>query len=190
MKVYDHEHVGSHPLTKHATKVTGLSVDDLLADVRVVLGEAEFPEQWVVTWSSPQIEPSAIADVRAFAILAWLFSPESEGERFDAHRDHAHQMILKEEYALGWNKAEKFRPGRRERALSPLAAWIEDYLRRNPSASNDDILRRLRYDEPEAERVDTNDPDQTGIAFRGKRIPKKRLRERARECRERLGITP
>ena len=115
-------------------------------------------------------------------------------EAFEEHtakwlRRMGHNIKGRGDLARMVDKASRFQPGRRERALSPLAAWIEDYLRRNPGASNDDILRRLRYDEPEAERVDTNDPDQTGIAFRGEPIPKKRLRERARECRKRLGIS-
>ena len=85
-------------------------------------------------------------------------------------------------------KGQNFQPGRQEGALSPFTQWIEDYLRRNPRATNKAILRRLRYDEPRVTTITTNDPDQTGVAFDGDPIPKKRLRERARECRKRLGI--
>ena len=82
----------------------------------------------------------------------------------------------------------EMRPGRRKGAFSPLKQWIYDYLTRNPNATNKEITKRLRYDEPRAKSYKTSDRDQTGLTFEGEPIPKKKLRERAHECRKLLGI--
>ena len=118
----------------------------------------------MLLWWCLHVDPERLRPRDVRIIQVWASAPDSE-------------------------HGKKFTPGRPREALAPLTQWIMDYLRRHPTASNADILRRLRYDEPDAERVETNDRDQTGVAFRGKPVPKKRLRERARECRSRLGIS-
>ncbi len=127
MEVYNREAVVNHPLALLAAQETGRQVVDLLADLRVEPGEAEFPEQWAVSWTGTDIGPDTIHAVQGFALLAWVHSPESADDDLAPHRDHAAREVLKREYAAEWAVAQGYRHNQSSKgAAGAEARWSGD----------------------------------------------------------------
>ena len=113
-------------------------------------------------------------------------------ERGETERAELHHAEAKHEAARAQinrdgpdrDRGRQFPPGKPQGAVSKLGRRIENFLKRKPHATKEEVERYLRYDC--AELVTRDQRADTGLAFDGKPVSRRMIREHINKARERL----
>jgi hypothetical protein len=104
------DNVRDNALTQAAMKATGLTLEELAANVKIEPGEPMFPETWPLSFPAGLFPDACLLAVHPLAVMLWLYS--NNAEHHPDCQAAAGRYLVEHEYALAYSDGVAVQKGR------------------------------------------------------------------------------